>query len=127
MDLTHVRLLVDDYATCFHFYRDTLGFEVTWGDENSNYADFRFQGVTLGVFERKQMVEALGDVYAKSGSREDRAALIFKVDDVEDMYEEWKRKVTFITEPVEQKDWGIKVAHFRDPDGNLLEIYESIP
>ncbi|MYL70485.1 VOC family protein [Halobacillus litoralis] len=126
MDLTHVRLLVDDYVTCFHFYRDTLGFEVTWGDENSNYADFRFQGVTLGVFERKQMVEALGDVYAKSGSREDRAALIFKVDDVEDMYEEWKRKVTFITEPVEQKDWGIKVAHFRDPDGNLLEIYESI-
>ncbi|MEC3885743.1 VOC family protein [Halobacillus sp. HZG1] len=127
MDLTHVRLLVDDYVTCFHFYRDTLGFEVTWGDENSNYADFRFQGVTLGVFERKQMVEALGDVYAKSGTREDRAALIFKVDDVEEMYEEWKRKVTFITEPVEQTDWGIKVAHFRDPDGNLLEIYESIP
>lgn len=126
MELTHVRLLVDDYQACFYFYRDTLGFEVTWGDENSNYADFKFRGVTLGVFERRQMVEALGNVYVKNGSREDRAALIFKVDDVEKMYQEWKDKVTFITEPVEQKDWGIKVAHFRDPDGNLLEIYEQI-
>ncbi|MGR9050624.1 VOC family protein [Halobacillus faecis] len=126
MELTHVRLLVDDYQKCFYFYRDTLGFEVTWGDENSNYADFAFQGVTLGVFQRKQMVEALGDVYTERGTRDDRAALILKVDDVIESYQEWKDKVTFITEPVEQKDWGIKVAHFRDPDGNLLEIYESI-
>nr|WP_237417121.1 VOC family protein [Halobacillus litoralis] len=124
--MTHVRLLVDDYQTCFYFYRDTLGFEVTWGDEHSNYADFTFEGVTLGVFERKQMVEALGDVYGKSEAREDRAALVFKVNDVEETYQAWKDRVTFITEPVEQKDWGIKVAHFRDPDSNLLEIYESI-
>ncbi|WP_394218767.1 VOC family protein [Halobacillus trueperi] len=126
MNLTHVRLLVDDYQTCFYFYRDTLGFEVMWGDEHSNYADFTFEGVTLGVFERKQMVDALGTVYNKNEAREDRAALIFKVDDVEETYQTWKDKVPFITKPVEQKDWGIKVAHFRDPDGNLLEIYESI-
>lgn len=40
MELTHIRLLVDNYKDCFHFYKDILGFEVTWGDENSNYADF---------------------------------------------------------------------------------------
>ncbi len=37
-----------------------------------------------------------------------------------------KDKVEFITKPTEQKDWGIKVAHFRDPAGSLVEIYESI-
>lgn len=25
-----------------------------------------------------------------------------------------------------QVDWGIKVAHFRDPEDNLVEIYEAI-
>ena len=25
-----------------------------------------------------------------------------------------------------QADWGIKVAHFRDLDDNLIEIYEVI-
>ncbi|WP_369795791.1 hypothetical protein [Fictibacillus sp. FJAT-27399] len=31
-----------------------------------------------------------------------------------------------MTKPTEQKGWGIKVAHFRDPDGSLIEIYENI-
>ena len=36
----HMRLLVDDYTGCFRFYRDVMGFGVTFGDETSNYADF---------------------------------------------------------------------------------------
>ncbi|MFS8187347.1 VOC family protein [Rossellomorea marisflavi] len=56
----------------------------------------------------------------------DRVALIFKVADVARAYEEWKERVDFIAEPVEQQEWGIKVAHFRDPDGTLLEIYEYL-
>ncbi|SEI01599.1 Catechol 2,3-dioxygenase [Halobacillus karajensis] len=126
MELTHTRLLVDNYKECYSFYKDVLGFKVTWGNEDSNYCDFTFQGITLGIFERRQMVEAIGRPYTTAERREDRVALIFKVDNVEHAYEGWKEKVTFITEPVEQKDWGIKVAHFRDPDGNLLEIYQPI-
>jgi len=45
---------------------------------------------------------------------------------VEDTYQELKNKVKFITNPTEQKDWGIKVAHFRDPAGSLIEIYERL-
>ncbi|MEC5423290.1 hypothetical protein QGM71_07220 [Virgibacillus sp. C22-A2] len=56
----------------------------------------------------------------------DRTALIFKVKSVEETYQELKSKVKFITKPTEQRDWGIKVAHFRDPAASLIEIYESI-
>ncbi|WP_144461350.1 VOC family protein [Siminovitchia fortis] len=56
----------------------------------------------------------------------DRIALIFKVDNVEEKYKELKEKVEFITKPTAQERWEIKVAHFRDPDGSLIEIYESI-
>lgn len=80
----------------------------------------------LGVFDRRQMAAAIGDVYRRDDSRTDRVALIFKVADVARAYEEWKERVDFIAEPVEQQEWGIKVAHFRDPDGTLLEIYENL-
>ncbi|WP_078597660.1 VOC family protein [Evansella clarkii] len=126
MELTHTRLLVDNYKECFYFYRDVLGFEVSWGDEYSNYADFKFNGSKLGIFERKQMTEAIGEDYSPNIDQADRTALIFKVPNVDDKYQELKDKVAFITEPTEQKDWGIKVAHFRDPAGSLIEIYENI-
>ncbi|MFZ3579221.1 VOC family protein [Virgibacillus sp. DJP39] len=126
MELTHTRLLVDNYKECFLFYRDVLGFEVSWGDENPLYADFKFSGATLGIFERKQMTEAVGTEYSTDSEKVDRTALIFKVNSVEDNYQELKDRVEFITRPTEQKDWGIKVAHFRDPDGSLIEIYERI-
>jgi len=38
--LRFVRLLVGDYGSCFRFYRDVMGFPVTFGDESSGYADF---------------------------------------------------------------------------------------
>jgi lactoylglutathione lyase len=35
--------------------------------------------------------------------------------------------VTFLTEPNDMPTWGIRVAHFRDTEGNLLEIYSELP
>ncbi|RFB13491.1 VOC family protein [Bacillus sp. HNG] len=127
MNLTHIRLLVDNYKECFIFYRDILGFEVSWGDENSRYADFTgIGGVKLGLFERKQLVEAIGAEYVPLVENQDKTTLIFKVESVEDTYEKMKEKLEFITQPHEQVDWMLKVAHFRDPAGNLIEIYENL-
>ncbi|THE10736.1 VOC family protein [Bacillus timonensis] len=127
MNLTHIRLLVDNYKECFIFYRDILGFEVSWGDENSTYADFTgIGGVKLGLFERQQMVAAIGSEYVPLVENQDKTTLIFKVKSVEDTYEKMKDKLEFITKPHEQVNWMLKVAHFRDPTGNLIEIYENL-
>ncbi|MEH7225322.1 VOC family protein [Bacillus sp. JJ1566] len=127
MNLTHIRLLVDNYQECFIFYRDVLGFEVSWGDESSLYADFTgIGGVKLGLFERKQMVAAIGAEYASLVDNQDKTTLVFKVESVENTYEKMKDKLEFITKPHEQADWMLKVAHFRDPAGNLIEIYENL-
>ncbi|WP_449537656.1 VOC family protein [Ferdinandcohnia sp. Marseille-Q9671] len=127
MQVTHIRLLVDNYQECFLFYRDILGFEVSWGDENSLYADFTgIGGAKLGLFERKQMVKAIGSEYVALQPNQDKTTLVFKVDSVERTYQEYKDKIDFITQPHEQVDWMLKVAHFRDPAGNLLEIYENL-
>jgi lactoylglutathione lyase len=126
--LTHVRLLVRDFPACFRFYRDALGFEVLWGDEGGRYADFRAGQAIVALYRRDLMAEAVGETEKPSEAEvQDRAALIFAVDDVDGTYKNLRTKgVEFVTEPVDRPDWGIRTAHFRDPDGNLLEIYRDL-
>lgn len=51
----------------------------------------------------------------------------FEVDDVDVAYQQLRDKgITFVTEPLDRPDWGIRTAHFRDPDGNLIEIYNNL-
>jgi len=126
---THTRLLVDDYATCLRFYRDTLGFEIAWGDEDSGYADLRTEGATIALFDATEMAAAVGADRPESGSsdwNQDDVALVFSVESVDDAYDRLQADVEFVTEPHDRSDWGIRVAHFRDPDGTLVEINEPL-
>lgn len=126
--LTHVRLLVDDYPACFRFYREAMGFEPTFGDEESGYADFDAGDATLALFERGGMARAVGtaDLPATAGAQ-DRVAAVFRVESVDAAYDELAgRGISFVTEPADREEWGIRVAHLRDPDGTLLELNEPM-
>ena len=127
LNFTHTRLLVADYQECFHFYRDVLGFEVGWGDEGSNYADLETGNATLALFGREAMADAVGVTEKPSTtSGQDEVALIFRVESVDETYQALRETIVFETEPHDRPDWGIRVAHFRDPDGNLIEINRSL-
>ena len=57
----------------------------------------------------------------------DRVCLIFHVDSVDESYANLRQRgVRFIYEPHDRNGWGVRVAHFRDPAGNLIEINEPI-
>jgi predicted enzyme related to lactoylglutathione lyase len=53
MRLTHVRLLVDDFAACFRFYRDVAGLAPTFGDAHVRDP----AGYLLELFEPIPMTE----------------------------------------------------------------------
>jgi len=128
LEFTHVRLLVADLRACFRFYRDVLDFDVLWGEEDGNYASFKTGPTTLALYKRPLMAEAVGTAdKPPHADCQDRVALILAVDDVDEAYQQLtEREVAFATGPLDRPDWGIRTAHFRDPDGNLIEIYTGL-
>ncbi len=128
MRLTHVRLLVSDFSGCFRFYEDALGLPTSW-DDNGGYAEFAAgEGVVLAIFPRTEMSEAVGTTALPAEiAAQDRIALVLEVDDVDAAAAELADKgIPLAVEPHDRPDWGLRVAHVRDPDGNLVELYHEI-
>ncbi|MEU6021889.1 VOC family protein [Micromonospora sp. NPDC047134] len=130
MRLSYVRLMVEDYATCFTFYRDVIGLKVTYGDEHSRYAEFEIgSGTQLALNKREVMAKALGTEHADHAlPGQDRFALILEVEDVDSTAAELvSRGANMIQGPSDRPGWGIRSAYFRDPDGYLIEINKQQP
>jgi catechol 2,3-dioxygenase-like lactoylglutathione lyase family enzyme len=127
MRLTHVRLLVRDYQAAFRFWRDTVGLTVTFGDEEGPYADFDTGAATLAIFSSTAMIQDTGIESGRGGRGADDVLVVLAVGDVDAAVRRLEeRDVRFVTQPTDQLDWGIRVAHFRDPDGNLVELYTEL-
>lgn len=118
-----IALHVADLSKSLEFYRDKLGMTVKSQEEG--FADFETEGVPLALLELaavKDMInaEAVGD---DSQALHHRFNFGVEVPDVDKAYEELKTKgVEFIKAPVDQP-WGQRTAYFKDPDGNIWEIY----
>ncbi|MDF5706726.1 MAG: VOC family protein [Nostoc sp. S4] len=128
LQLTHLRLLVSNYKDSFLFYRDLLKFDVDWGDENSGYAEFNSGYLKLGLFKKELMGEVVPSIDQPSYVvNRDKIVLIFAVDNVDEVYKQVKdSNAIVVTQPIDRPAWGIRTAHFRDPDGNLIEVYNNL-
>jgi lactoylglutathione lyase len=127
LKLNQVRLLVDHFEECKAFYRDILGLEITFDSEDNIYAQFIAEGVALGLYHRDLMASVVGNADASDArAGKDTALLVFEVDDVDATYKALKAKgADFVKEPHDQEEWFMRVAHLRDPDGNLIELFTS--
>ncbi|MDQ4124083.1 MAG: VOC family protein [Actinomycetota bacterium] len=119
MNLTHVRLLTDDVERLLAFYRDVLGLEVTL--DASVYFELRSGNAILGLFRRDLMGQMIGAELPPGGS--DAAVMTFAVDDVDEAARSLREKgAELVSDPKDYEAAFLRVAHLRDPDGNLIEI-----
>ena len=129
MKLSNLRLLVQDFDKAYTFYNQTLGLECTWGKPGENFASFNI-GLESGlaIFKADLMNAAINKPdTAGSNPPQDKFTIIIQVDKVDNTYQTLiANGVSFITQPMDMTAWGIRVAHFRDTENNLLEIFSPL-
>jgi predicted enzyme related to lactoylglutathione lyase len=102
---------------------------IDWGDENSGYAELHTGDyIKLALFRKELMAEAIPSAYQASAMEcQNKMALVFAVDNVDELYYHLKENnAMIVTQPMDRPEWGLRTAHFRDPDGNLIEIFSNM-
>ena len=118
-------VFVRDLARCTTFYRDTLGLQVQQSDPDS--VAFLLEDRYLLLLEVSAAADLIGsEAHALSLEGGPRVLLAAGVEDVDAAYEALVATgVTFLRPPTNQP-WGLRTAHFADPEGNLWEINQPI-
>jgi lactoylglutathione lyase len=118
-------VFVQDMARCTAFYRDTLKLPYAGSDANSS--NFLLQERYLILLSVSGAADLLGsDPNELKIDGAPRVVLAASVEDVNAEYEALKANgVTFLRPPTDQP-WGLRTAHFADPEGNIWEINQPI-
>jgi catechol 2,3-dioxygenase-like lactoylglutathione lyase family enzyme len=119
-NLDYVILLCNDLAVMKRFYHEIMGFRVY--HDGDNWYEMQVGSVTLTLRSR-------GRPYDGEGGSGANVQLAFRVppDDVKRCYDELVAHGVEIIEEPRDKKFGHKTLFFKDPEGNILEIYAEIP
>jgi lactoylglutathione lyase len=117
-------MFVQDLAKCVEFYRDKLGFQVTFKDDVS-FA-FRLEDQDFVLLEVAAAAEMVGEeaLSLQSGAGH-RVLLCVGVEDVDVVYKTLTDKGVAFIKPPKSQPWGRRTAYFADPEGNLWELWHS--
>jgi predicted enzyme related to lactoylglutathione lyase len=124
VELAQVRLLVSDFAVCYHFYADVLGLKPQSGATEGPYEKFSPHTGSAGIAlqDRAMMAEILDELSDTVNGH--RSLVVLRVDDL-DAYcaQITARGATVFHGPAPMTD-RMRVAHLKDPEGNLVELQE---
>jgi lactoylglutathione lyase len=123
-DVGAIILFVADLARSKAFYRDVLGLDVEFEDDES--VGFKIKGLAFIVLQvDRARVQLQGEPTAtpKAGAT---AFLTTFTDDVDVLHADLAgRGIDFFQSPADQP-WGVRTAYFKDPDGHVWEIAQPI-
>ena len=109
---------VDNPLQAAEYYRDVLGFEIRfqWGDPPDYVVVNRDDAVSIH-FSKKQ------DDFAPSTAH---VSLMIFVHDIDGLYEEYQKAGANITNPIGDREWGMRDFDIMDPNGFILSFGSQI-
>lgn len=125
-NLDYVVLLCRDLAPMKRFYHEVMGFPIHL--ETESWIELRVGAVLLTLSKRRPGIGAP----PPEGSAAVQLAFRVTPQEVESCYEELKAKNVEIVQPPQvtapraRQYWQHRMLFFKDPEGNLLEIYAEI-
>jgi lactoylglutathione lyase len=108
-------LAVDDVAEAARFYADNLGFEQVYRFPAEGEPHFAFL-----------KLEPRGIGLAKAGGGAKEMTLSVYTDDVDAAAAALRAAGAAEVEPPADREWGERMATFRDRDGYLLQIFATL-
>ena len=115
-------IFVRDMAAMRSFYEDVLGFPLL-RELSPGWIEYRLGGNTLAL-ARPSCTAA--DAPTPNGSASLQLAFKVSVADVDRCADELVRQDVGLLSPPTDQTFGHRTLFFRDPDGNLLEVFADI-
>jgi len=116
--LSVLRIFTRRWPESVEFYRDKVGFPLSFIGEAMGWAEFDLGAVSLGLErfapEDPEVAELVGRFVGAS----------IEVEDIGAVYERLTAKGVEFVGPPERQPWGGSLAHFKDPDGNVLTLLD---
>ncbi|MEU3711925.1 VOC family protein [Streptomyces catenulae] len=122
MDFVSIRIITGDVARLVAFYERVTGASAAWATED--FAELRIGGVTLAIAGTRTV-----PLFAPGSARpaaNDSVITEFLVDDVDRVYAELTDHVTDVVAEPTTMPWGNRSLLFRDPDGNLVNLFTPV-
>lgn len=117
--LTNVCLITTNVSRLVNFYEEVLGIKAQWSGEQ--YAELRTGVGVVAIFAAEAEEKYIPGSANAASNRS--AILEFKVTDVDEEYRRLQPLVTTWVKKPTTQPWGTRSVYFRDPDGNLVDLY----
>ena len=121
------RLLTQDYPASLRFYRDTLGLAVaqTIGEGDGVYCELGAEGGRIALYSREMFATSV--IALSPAARGDAMLIALQVQDVARIAAELEAHgVKLEVGVTERPEWALRTVHLRDPDENMVELFERI-
>ena len=113
------QLLVTDIKHSIEFYTKKLGFDIEFRYEDF-YAGIIKDSYSIHLKSGKPSIEE-----RKSKRENDNLDIVFSVEDVDELYDEFVNKSVDIIQPLCDRSYG-REFYIADPDGYILAFLEEV-
>jgi catechol 2,3-dioxygenase-like lactoylglutathione lyase family enzyme len=119
-----ITMFIEDPSRSKSFYEQVFGVSAIYEDDDA--VAFQFENMVVNLLKTGAAHELIEPATVGGGDAGSRFQLTIGVDDVDAVCSELAAKgVQLLNGPID-REWGMRTASFKDPDGHIWEVAARI-